>query len=139
LEHLPERDRPAVKRRLRRAWACDYHWQALEHLQALAGEFERSHPGAAASLREGFEGDAHHHPRDHPSPAHHRHVEQPASVITVSSRSDPDRHRSSTPSETSSSGPEVDDSVVAQRLSQKALAWRADSVSGSKLGTMGVS
>jgi putative transposase len=55
VEHLPERDRPAVKRRLRRAWARDDHRQALAELQALAGELERSHPGAAASLREGLE------------------------------------------------------------------------------------
>jgi putative transposase len=35
LEHLPERERPAVKRRLRQAWALDdYEW-ALDRLQAL--------------------------------------------------------------------------------------------------------
>jgi len=55
LEHLPERDRPPVKRRLRQAWALDDHAAALERLQALATEFDRSHPGAAASLREGLE------------------------------------------------------------------------------------
>lgn len=55
LEHLPERDRPAVKARLRRAWASDNHLLALEGLQALAGELEHSHPGAAASLNEGLE------------------------------------------------------------------------------------
>ncbi len=55
LEHLPERDRPAVKRRLRRAWADSDHARALDALQTLAGELERSHPGAAASLREGLE------------------------------------------------------------------------------------
>jgi len=54
LEHLPERDRPAVKARLRRAWASDNHTLALEGLQALASELEHSHPGAAASLREGL-------------------------------------------------------------------------------------
>ncbi len=54
LDHLPERDRPQVKARLRRAWAEDNHDRALEQLQALAGELERSHPGAAASLREGI-------------------------------------------------------------------------------------
>ena len=54
LNHLPERDRPAVKQRLRRAWARDDHERALGELQALAGELERSHPGAAASLREGM-------------------------------------------------------------------------------------
>jgi putative transposase len=55
VEHLPERDRPAVKPRLRRAWAREDHRQALDELKALAGELERSHPGAAASLREGLE------------------------------------------------------------------------------------
>jgi transposase-like protein len=55
LEHLPERDRPQVKRRLRRAWGSDDHERALTELRTLAGELERSHPGAAASLREGFE------------------------------------------------------------------------------------
>ena len=54
LDHLPERDRPAVRRRLRQAWALDDHEQALERLQLLAGELERSHPGAATSLREGI-------------------------------------------------------------------------------------
>jgi transposase-like protein len=55
LEHLPERERPTVKRRLRRAWASDDHERALSELRTLAGELERSHPGAAASLREGLE------------------------------------------------------------------------------------
>jgi len=53
-DHLPERDRPAVKRRLRAAWKLTDHTIALDRLQALAGELERSHPGAAASLREGL-------------------------------------------------------------------------------------
>jgi putative transposase len=55
LDHLPERDRPAVKARLRRAWASDNHKLALEGLQGLASELEHSHPGAAASLAEGLE------------------------------------------------------------------------------------
>ena len=54
LEHLPERDRPAVKRRLRAAWAEHDHDRALERLQTLAGELDHSHPGAAGSLREGM-------------------------------------------------------------------------------------
>ncbi|HEX8157209.1 MAG TPA: IS256 family transposase [Solirubrobacteraceae bacterium] len=54
LDHLPERDRPAVKRRLRAAWKLDDHAAALARLQALADELARSHPGAAASLREGM-------------------------------------------------------------------------------------
>jgi putative transposase len=55
LEHLPERDRSAVKTRLRRAWASENHQLALDRLTSLAGELDRSHPGAAASLREGLE------------------------------------------------------------------------------------
>jgi putative transposase len=55
LEHMPERDRDLVKRRLRRAWAEAKHEVALEQLRTLAAELDRSHPGAAASLREGLE------------------------------------------------------------------------------------
>ena len=54
-EHLPERDRPATLRRLRRAWAESDHARALDQLRALAAELERTHPGAAGSLREGLE------------------------------------------------------------------------------------
>jgi putative transposase len=53
LNHLAERDRPVVKHRLRRAWAENDHDRALSQLQTLAGELEHSHPGAAASLKEG--------------------------------------------------------------------------------------
>src|SRR6204780_4218641 len=52
LDHLPGRDRPAVKARLRRAWASDNHALALDGLRALASELEHSHPGAASSLSE---------------------------------------------------------------------------------------
>jgi len=55
LDHLPERDRPAVKARLRRAWKDTNHQSALEQLNALALELDHEHPGAAASLREGME------------------------------------------------------------------------------------
>ena len=55
LDHLPERDRPAVKRRLRRAWADTDYGRALDQLESLAAELERSRPGAAASLREGMQ------------------------------------------------------------------------------------
>jgi putative transposase len=55
LDHLPERDRPAVKIRLRRAWASDNYALALEGLRTLASELEHSHPGAAASLTEGLQ------------------------------------------------------------------------------------
>jgi putative transposase len=53
--HLPERDRPLVRRRLRAAWALDDHDRALDQLRALADELARKHPGAAASLREGMQ------------------------------------------------------------------------------------
>ncbi len=55
LDHLAERDRPIVKRRLRAAWKQGDHGQALAALRMLAQELERSHPGAAGSLREGLE------------------------------------------------------------------------------------
>jgi transposase-like protein len=55
LDHLAERDRPAAKARPRRAWAETDHPRALEQLRALAGELDRTHPGAAGSLREGME------------------------------------------------------------------------------------
>ena len=54
-DHLPECDRPAVRRRLRAAWALGDHAAARERLRGLAAELERSHPGAAASLSEGLE------------------------------------------------------------------------------------
>ena len=55
LDHLPERDRDTVKRRLRQAWQDNDHDIALEQLNALALELDKPHPGAAASLREGME------------------------------------------------------------------------------------
>ena len=55
LDHLAERDRPLVRRRLRQAWALDDYDRALDQLRGLADELARTHPGAAASLREGME------------------------------------------------------------------------------------
>ena len=55
LEHLPERERPTVKQRLRRAWALEDHARALDQLHRLTGELDRAYPGAAGSLREGIE------------------------------------------------------------------------------------
>jgi hypothetical protein len=55
LGHLAERDRRVVRRRLRAAWALDDHDRAVDQLRMLADELARSHPGAAASLREGME------------------------------------------------------------------------------------
>jgi len=52
--HLPERERPWVRRKLRSAWAESDHGRALAALEALARQLETSHPGAAASLREGL-------------------------------------------------------------------------------------
>jgi putative transposase len=54
-DHLPERERPAIQQRLRRAWALDDHDRALDQLRLLARELERTYPGAAGSLREGME------------------------------------------------------------------------------------
>jgi hypothetical protein len=54
-DHLPERDRPTVKQRLRQAWALDDHGRALDQLRRLAGELDRNYPGAAGSLREGMQ------------------------------------------------------------------------------------
>jgi transposase-like protein len=55
LEHLPERDRPLVRSRLRKAWSEPDYERALSLLRTLADELERSHPGAVGSLREGME------------------------------------------------------------------------------------
>jgi len=54
-DHLPERDRPNVQQRLRWAWALEDHARALDQLRRLAGELDRSYPGAAGSLREGMD------------------------------------------------------------------------------------
>ena len=55
MQYLPERDRPPIKARLRRAWAETDYERALEQLRRLADELEHTHPGAAGSLREGME------------------------------------------------------------------------------------
>ena len=55
LDHLPERDRDTVKRRLRQAWQDNDHDIALDQLNTLALELDKPHPGAASSLREGME------------------------------------------------------------------------------------
>jgi putative transposase len=55
LGHLAERDRPPIKARLRRAWRETDFARALAQLQALVDELDRTHPGAAGSLREGME------------------------------------------------------------------------------------
>jgi putative transposase len=55
MDHLPESARPAVKARLRRAWRETDYDRALDQLKRLAAELDRTHPGAAGSLREGME------------------------------------------------------------------------------------
>ena len=54
MRHLPERDRPPIKARMRKAWRETDYQRALEQLQLLADELEHTHPGAAGSLREGM-------------------------------------------------------------------------------------
>ena len=55
LGHIAERDRPPIKARMRRAWRETDYGRGLEQLRALADELDRTHPGAAGSLREGME------------------------------------------------------------------------------------
>jgi transposase-like protein len=54
LDHLPETERPWVRRKLRAAWANPNAAEAEAALKALAGQLERVNPDAAASLREGL-------------------------------------------------------------------------------------
>lgn len=55
LDHLPERERDSVRRRLRAGWAESDYTRAAERLQGLAIGLERTYPDAASSLREGLE------------------------------------------------------------------------------------
>ncbi len=55
MRHLPERDRPPILARMRRAWAQAEYDRALEQLGRLAAELDHTHPGAASSLREGMD------------------------------------------------------------------------------------
>jgi transposase-like protein len=55
MHHLSERDRQPIKARMRKAWRETDYPRALEQLERLADELERTHPGAAGSLREGME------------------------------------------------------------------------------------
>ena len=54
LDKLPERLRETVARRMRQAYHADSVLDAEAQLQALGRELEKTHPGAAASLREGL-------------------------------------------------------------------------------------
>jgi putative transposase len=53
-DHLPEKMRGPVGRRMRAAYHADSALQAQALLEALAAELDKTHPGAAASLREGM-------------------------------------------------------------------------------------
>jgi putative transposase len=53
-DRLPEKMRSVVASRMRRAYHADSALAAEAELTALATELERTHPGAAASLREGM-------------------------------------------------------------------------------------
>ncbi len=53
MHHLPERERPWIRSKLRAAWSDPEHDEALKSLRALAAQLDRVHPDAAGSLREG--------------------------------------------------------------------------------------
>ncbi len=53
MDHLPEAQRPWVRRKLRAAWANPNADEAETALRALAGQLDKVNPDAAASLREG--------------------------------------------------------------------------------------
>ena len=54
-DHLPQRLRSGVGRRMTDAYHADSALEAEAALLALAKELDRTHPGAAASLREGLQ------------------------------------------------------------------------------------
>ena len=53
-DHLPEKLRSLVGKRMRQAYHADSALAAQALLEALAAELDKTHPGAAASLREGM-------------------------------------------------------------------------------------
>ncbi len=55
LDHLPEGLRPVIGGKLDQAWAKEDPDEAERSLRRLAHSLEESHPGAAASIREGLE------------------------------------------------------------------------------------
>jgi len=55
LDHLPEGERPLVRRKLRQAWAKASAVEARGDLESLARSLAHKRPGAAASLREGLD------------------------------------------------------------------------------------
>ena len=54
-DHLPQKLRSVVVTRMRRAYHAGSALEAQAQLETLAGELDKTHPGAAASLREGLE------------------------------------------------------------------------------------
>jgi putative transposase len=54
MDHLPEAERPWVRRKLRAAWANPNADEGEAALRALAAQLEKVNPDAAASLREGL-------------------------------------------------------------------------------------
>ena len=53
-DHLPEKMRGPVAKRMRAAYHADSALEAQALLEALARELDKTHPGAAGSLREGM-------------------------------------------------------------------------------------
>lgn len=53
-DHLPEKIRGPVEKRMRKAYHAGSALEAEAQLTALAKELDKTHPGAAASLREGM-------------------------------------------------------------------------------------
>jgi putative transposase len=53
-DHLPEHMRSPVEKRIRKAYHADSALEAEAQLTALAKELDKTHPGAAGSLREGL-------------------------------------------------------------------------------------
>jgi putative transposase len=53
-DHLPENMRGPVTKRMRKAYHADSALEAEAQLTALAKELDKTHPGAAGSLREGM-------------------------------------------------------------------------------------
>jgi putative transposase len=54
IDKLPERLKSVTEKRMRQAYHAESALQAEAELQALARELDKTHPGAAASLREGM-------------------------------------------------------------------------------------
>ena len=54
-DRLPERLRSVVEKRMRAAYHADSALDAEAQLRALAAELDKTHPGAASSLREGLD------------------------------------------------------------------------------------